>query len=436
MGQSLTCVRRLQAVLDHVLSTVLTYAQGIEEGTKRHRSNAFLYRRTVDVDLERAPPQPSEVRKPVIHVSRPGDENAPLERVKAASAAATAAAAAVTAANGAKEQQRTVGGESAAGDSVVAVPPKAALPERPLKAPLGGEHRRFHLARSSTPLAMPTPLGRMNVDKRSRYSSPALFVERSKRRKVSARALEKHVPESMTDRHHRHPDSKAQSESDHQPKAVDSNKNNETHLPKRPGSVKRPLPASASTTSVSGTGGGSAVPLPPSLLGQQDVDMDQLAREMHEYTMQTISRNISRIESESKQEAASAAIAGARMQTAAATAARQQSAKLKPKAPAKRLAERHPETTQTGQQTAAAAGTEQQETDAGMDSDTDDDDYVVETYVRVPGDNLTEAIPPEKVGLLVFDTEPDVEFFYGDETDTEPELEDEEDENGTFPAAI
>lgn len=64
---------------------------------------------------------------------------------------------------------------------------------------------------------------------------------------------------------------------------------------------------------------------------------------------------------------------------------------------------------------------------------TDDEDYVLETYERVPAERLRDqAVPAHRVGLLVFDTEPDmVEFFYGNESDSEEDyLEDDEDENG------
>src|SRR3569833_2738033 len=98
MGLSLSCVRRLQAALANVLtvfSLLLTYAQGIEQSTTRHRSGAFFYRRQEgDVDLERGlrppPTRPPQELKPVIHSSRDGDENAPLERAKEAAKAKAA----------------------------------------------------------------------------------------------------------------------------------------------------------------------------------------------------------------------------------------------------------------------------------------------------------------------------------------------------------
>ena len=62
----------------------------------------------------------------------------------------------------------------------------------------------------------------------------------------------------------------------------------------------------------------------------------------------------------------------------------------------------------------------------------DDDDYVMETYERVPASRLRDqAVPASRVGLLVFDTEPDkADFFYGEEGDSDDEFpEDDENEN-------
>ncbi len=393
MGQSLSCVRsRLQIALVHVVGVVLTYAQGIEQNTKRHRSGAFFYRRSADVDLERA--QRDNVR-PVIHVSRPGDENVPLERVKVVAAT--------------KAEQAEGAGSAAAASAATGSGPS--FPERALKVH-ASEPRRFHLSRSSTPTA-PTLLGRAHVDKRSRYLSPAVFVERSKRKRVSRKKLKKHVPEMATV-------GGSTARNDGGQTAMDgAGKKTEVRLPKRPGSTKPPTSARM------------VVPLPPSLFNHGDADMDQLAREMNEYTLQTISHDLARINVESEQETAFIA---ARKATAEVQQQRRQpeSMRLKPKVPAKRYADRHPEMAREEQVAAVAVIKEQLEVmDVDDESDTDDEDYVVDTYVRVSDHSLGTKIPPEKVGLLVFDTEPDVEFFYGDESDSEPELEDDEDENGT-----
>jgi hypothetical protein len=97
--------------------------------------------------------------------------------------------------------------------------------------------------------------------------------------------------------------------------------------------------------------------------------------------------------------------------------------KYRPKAPAKRFAERHPEVV------SPRKGDRDMHMDG--DSETEDEDYVMETYVRVPAHTLEAPVPPEQLGVLVFDQGSDVEYFYGLEDDSEDEyLEDEEDSNG------
>lgn len=104
--------------------------------------------------------------------------------------------------------------------------------------------------------------------------------------------------------------------------------------------------------------------------------------------------------------------------------------KYRPKAPVKRFAERHPEVVSPGRE--GDAGDRDMDGDGG--SETGDEDYVMETYVRVPAHTLEAPVPLEQLGVLVFDQGSDVEYFYGLEDDSEDEyLEDEEDSNGICP---
>lgn len=103
--------------------------------------------------------------------------------------------------------------------------------------------------------------------------------------------------------------------------------------------------------------------------------------------------------------------------------------KYRPRAPAKRFAERHPDVVSPGRDDGEVGGVEMDGDDGG--SETGDEDYVMETYVRVPAHTLEAPVPPEQLGVLVFDQGSDVEYFYGLEDDSEDEyLEDEEDSNG------
>jgi hypothetical protein len=66
--------------------------------------------------------------------------------------------------------------------------------------------------------------------------------------------------------------------------------------------------------------------------------------------------------------------------------------------------------------------------DEGMD----DGDYIIDTYVRIPADALETEEQSKNFGLLVLDSQPDIDEFYREEEDSDEEDDDEEeDENGT-----
>ncbi|KAK3944671.1 hypothetical protein QBC46DRAFT_373994 [Diplogelasinospora grovesii] len=167
--------------------------------------------------------------------------------------------------------------------------------------------------------------------------------------------------------------------------------------------------------------------LPPSLRNRDGVDMEQLAMDMDAYTLSQINNNLDRMEEED--EAAKSSASDMLRPSPA------KKSKFKPKAPAQRFAERHPEIAAKKEQEKATPITNEDDSwmmDVDEPMTDDDGDYVLETYERVPASRLNEqAVEPHRVGLLVFDTEPDrVDFFYGDEGDSEDELfEDEDDEN-------
>lgn len=146
--------------------------------------------------------------------------------------------------------------------------------------------------------------------------------------------------------------------------------------------------------------------LPPSMLDRRNVDFDKFTDDMNAWTMQQIGLNLQKAEQEK-----------------AETAKRSQQLKYKPKVPAKRYTERHPE----------PAVKDEAMPDAKTEfSDTDDEDYIIETYIRVPlSDMEKQNVAPGSIGLLVFDDEPDSELFYGEGSDSENEwAEDDDDENG------
>ncbi len=149
--------------------------------------------------------------------------------------------------------------------------------------------------------------------------------------------------------------------------------------------------------------------LPKSMTNRWNVDMQQLTADMEAYAMQQIGLNLRKAEEEKREQERSRVSTPSKL-------------KFKPKPPTKRYAERHPE----------EQSVDKEMVDADVeDSDSDDSDYVIETYVRVPASSMGDHVPPQSVGLLVFDAEPDIEFFYGEDDESEDEwAEDEEDENG------
>lgn len=163
--------------------------------------------------------------------------------------------------------------------------------------------------------------------------------------------------------------------------------------------------------------------LPASMSSRWNVDMDQLTADMNAFAMEQIALNLQRIEQEKQKEKER------QTKQAQSPLKPHTPSRFKPKPPAKRYAERHPEE----QTPAAPVDKEMRDVDEIMASDSDDDDYIIETYVRVPASTMDmQRVLPQNVGLLVFDAEPDLEFFYGDHSDSEDEwAEDDEDENGT-----
>jgi hypothetical protein len=103
--------------------------------------------------------------------------------------------------------------------------------------------------------------------------------------------------------------------------------------------------------------------------------------------------------------------------------------KFKPRAPAQRIRDREPELVHKLDE-------KYKEEDAHMAgvSDTEEGDWIVDEYIRVPSHALHQGVDPEHVGLLVIDSAEEAQFFYGPEEDSDEEnqLEDDEDENGLF----
>lgn len=313
-------------------------------------------------------PRPPRDVVPVIHSSRPGEENVSPGNVVSRNIKPVAA------------EQLDAKSESAVDE--VRHASKPLTPTEP---------RRFHFSR---PLITPKSLlaSGLSTGKRSRTNTPAtnIFVERGHKRSRTEDVQMKDADSQGTS---------VARQTDEPPRKL-----------KRPG-ADRKGPAKPAIQMKKDA--------PPSIDKHWADNMDEITRNMNDFALHVIGENLAKTEERDRKEAAAAA----RRQVSSPGTTPQ---KYKPKPPAKRFAERHPDVAAKQQHLDGPGTADHEDYESASE-----DDYVVETYVRVPVSSLSEEVDPEKVGLLVFDTEPDVEVFYGEEGDSDDEvLEDDEDENG------
>ncbi|KAH7329172.1 hypothetical protein B0I35DRAFT_404422 [Stachybotrys elegans] len=230
------------------------------------------------------------------------------------------------------------------------------------------EPRRFHISRS---LLSPDPAQnfRSGINKNYR-ASPAVFVERT-RKKRSQRA-EQALQAGTISQHMSQP-------------------------LKKPTASKRPVqPQKEKEVPVH-------APLPPSLKNHHNEDMDKIAADMNQWVLNEIGANLHEMEQEKAAEKAP---------------------KFRPKAPAKRYSERHPQPVETADDNSDTAMGD------GSEEEGEEGDWVIDEYIRVPVESMALDIAPADVGLLVLDGEEERMLFFGPERDDEDEmLEDDEDEN-------
>jgi Transcription factor Iwr1 len=231
--------------------------------------------------------------------------------------------------------------------------------------------RRFHMSRAD--LADIPNLSGGGVSKKNRYSN-AVFIEKGRADKVR----------------------KLQQVLDATPIQLPNESAHSTEVEvidrplKKPGATSRTGPRQA---------------LPPSMAKPFE-DPEKLAAEMDAWTMDMIRQNLQSIEQSNQKPH------------------RTSPHKFRPKAPAQRLADRDPE---------LAHKLDEVKQDVVMTdaSDTDEGEWVVEEYIRVPAETLPETIEPGAVGVLVLGTDEEIQFFYGPDNDSDDGwAEDDEDENG------
>lgn len=147
-------------------------------------------------------------------------------------------------------------------------------------------------------------------------------------------------------------------------------------------------------------------PLPPSIMNRQNEDMNQIASDMNEWVLREVGANLESMEEEKKKQA---------------------KPRFKPKAPEKRYHERHPEAALAPDVDVNMSNTPGSE---GSDEEGDDDEWVIEEYVRIPANTMKHDVLPSEVGFLVLEGEQESLLFYGHAEDDDDLDEDEEDENG------
>ncbi|KAG5980060.1 hypothetical protein E4U55_004443 [Claviceps digitariae] len=251
------------------------------------------------------------------------------------------------------------------------------------------EPRRFHVSR-----AMLSKRANENLDsdatlKKTRYS-PTIFIE-STRKKV--------VPKTRRNFTANQSPEQARSRST-TPEVTTEETRVEQRQLKRPGVRK---PGSAATGQQNHSS--NRTPLPASFTSRYDEDMEKIASDMNRWVLNELGANLQSMEQDKRP------------------------LRFKPKSPAKRYHERHPEmAVQTP--TKPQVDVTGYELSHDEDDDDDDDEWVIEEYVRIPAHSVAMDVLPTDVGILVLDEEEESMLFFGSAVDEDDEFgEDDEDEN-------
>jgi Transcription factor Iwr1 len=290
----------------------------------------------------------------------------------------------------------------------------------PPPTPLDLTPRRFHMSRSGTPIGTtPAVAGRKRKD-------AAVFIERKPPRSSDGEQQTPHAGKAA--RRHPSQQQNVPQQDQEKPGLGFPASQPEDRPRKKPG-----LAARSSTPPVRATS-----PPKPLVARSQNVRLasgailpwdgsERLAAEMQAYTLHEIGQTLARQDAEATAEASRLA---ALKEKSASSPVHKYSSKFKPKKPALRYAERHPE--EMVKLEHEAMGMDLDEPHIGdEDEDMDDGEYIIDTYVRIPADALETEAQSKNFGLLVLDSQPDIDEFYREEEDSEEEDDDEEeDENG------
>ncbi|KAG5940998.1 hypothetical protein E4U53_007506 [Claviceps sorghi] len=255
------------------------------------------------------------------------------------------------------------------------------------------EPRRFRVSRAMLAKRANQNQGAGVVSKKIRYG-PAVFIE-STRKNVAPRARRSSAADQ--------PPEQAGSPSVTPHLAAQETLVEQRQL-KRPGVACKGGPAATAQQPQPLP----RTPLPDSFTSRHDEDMDKIASDMNKWVLNELGANLQSMEQDRRP------------------------LRFKPKSPAKRYHERHPEQAQAVQTpTVPQAGAERHEpSDDDDDDDDDDDEWVIEEYVRIPAHSVATDVLSTDIGILVLDDDEDSMLFFGSAPDEEDEFgEDDEDEN-------
>lgn len=263
----------------------------------------------------------------------------------------------------------------------------------------GSQPRRFHISRAATTSTSEQSPAAGLRRKRGARDEP-VFVERRVRPRTSDELASQAVPvpPSLT--------------------TPPSDRRVQVRTQKKPGLAKRST-AVKNNASVQPS---QLSPAPPPVrqlrIPSGYADSDEFLGQMQAYTLQEIGHSI-----------AESQAFGAKTPTVT-TPRKPQKSKFTPKKPALRYHERHPE--QASKLDTTPIVDNNQPYEDHEDTDDDDAEYIIDTYVRVPAEAMGTETAPRDFGLLVLDSQPDIDEFYREHDDSDDEEEDEEeDENGT-----
>ncbi|KAK6582208.1 hypothetical protein PZA11_004616 [Diplocarpon coronariae] len=262
--------------------------------------------------------------------------------------------------------------------------------------------RRFHIARPAT---NPNTFGR------KRRAEPTVFVERRIRPRSADGGLGVAPPAQgpATVRQQSERGKTAKSARNRGQDGQNSTPlRTEPPPQKRPGIRARTSTAFVPPSPISGPAPLRNVIMPSGSTMPWDVTSERLAAEMQAYTLQEIGKSLA--ESEASRPA-----------PISASFPRSPS-RFKPMRPAQRYAERHPE-----EKLGPSLQIDEEYADEEMD---DDSEYIIDTYVRIPAEALKTEESGKSIGLLVLESQPDIDEFYREEEDSDEEEDDgDEDEN-------